>query len=102
MWWTTLRGAKNSLRTVLTTIDAGYSDSAMKTFRGIIDAFGVGAVCDILGLTDSHVRVMKTRDSIPPEYWESLIDAAPHYKVRGLTYKVLFGMRYSRFYERAS
>ena len=69
----------------------------MRTFSEIIDAFGVPVVAEVLSLPESHVRTMKARDSIAPEYWEALIEAAPKHGVRGLDYKRLHKIRAERF-----
>jgi hypothetical protein len=47
----------------------------MKNFREIIDAFGIGNFAKLLGVEKSHVRVMKVRNVIPPQYWRKLLEA---------------------------
>lgn len=47
---------------------------AMQSFQDLIDKFGVPRLAAILGIGESHVRVMKTRNSIPPEYWGTIVD----------------------------
>jgi hypothetical protein len=47
----------------------------MKSFREIIDAFGIGAFATLLGVKKSHVRVMKVRNVIPPQYWRKILEA---------------------------
>jgi hypothetical protein len=69
----------------------------MRTFSDVIEAFGVAVVADILKLEESHVRVMKTRESIPPEYWGALLEAAPRRGIRGLDYEKLRRLRRARF-----
>lgn len=49
----------------------------METFNAIIEAFGgAGRFGQAIGISYSHARVMKTRGSIPPEYWGRLVEAA--------------------------
>lgn len=47
----------------------------MNSFRKIIDAFGASSLAAILGIDESHVRVMKARDVIPPKYWRKILEA---------------------------
>jgi hypothetical protein len=47
----------------------------MNSFREIIDAFGVARLATLLGVGQSHVRVMKVRNVIPPTYWRKILDA---------------------------
>ena len=67
------------------------------SFNDIIDAFGVDALAAIIGKDESHVRTMKARDSIAPEYWPALIEAAPRTKAKGLDYRTLHALRQRRF-----
>lgn len=73
----------------------------MESFSEIIAVFGTDTLAAALGINLSHVRAMKTRDSIPPEYWARLIDAAREHRVTGITYAKLCDLRAARF-ERAS
>jgi hypothetical protein len=66
-------------------------------FSEIIDAFGVSAVAEVINKDESHVRTMKARDSIPPEYWGLLVEAAPSKGIEGLNYDVFVGLRSKRF-----
>lgn len=50
---------------------------AMRSFRTIIDAYTVKYLATVLGVPENHVRTMRTRDSIPPEYWTDLVNNAP-------------------------
>lgn len=47
----------------------------MNSFREIIDAFGVARLAELLGIAQSHVRTMKVRNVIPPQYWRKIIEA---------------------------
>jgi len=69
----------------------------MKTFSEVIDKFGIGPLSSILGVEDSHIRTMKARDSIPPEYWGPIIEAAPERGIDGLDWKLLRSLRDTRF-----
>lgn len=71
--------------------------AGMNTFSDIIDAFGIAVVAEILGIEESHVRVMKARDSIPPEYWGVLIEQAVKRGIKGLDYRRLRRLRAVRF-----
>lgn len=69
----------------------------MQTFTDLIDAFGVAALAKMLGVAESHVRTMKARDSVPPEYWGVLIEKATERGIEGVTYQALRGLRTRRF-----
>ncbi len=49
----------------------------MNSFKQIIDAFTIKSLAEILGVAESHVRTMRARGSIPPEYWSKIIELAP-------------------------
>lgn len=84
----------------------------MKTFAAIIDAFGVpdgppagkgvAIIAKALRLDESHVRTMKARNSIPPEYWGALIELADDLGIEGLDYKKFRQLREARFSEQAA
>jgi hypothetical protein len=69
----------------------------MDSFESVIDAFGAKRVAEIIGVKDSHVRVMKARGSIPAEYWGDLIEAAPRLGIRGIDYALLRRLRSQKF-----
>ena len=69
----------------------------MKTFSEIFDKFPVADLASLLGVAESHVRTMKARNSIPPEHWGPILEAAPHYDLGGLSYHALKSMRRERF-----
>jgi hypothetical protein len=73
----------------------------MRTFAEVIDAFGVAVVAKMLDLEESHVRTMKARNSIPPEYWGQLIEEAPKHGIVGLDYRKFRRLRQSRFVQEA-
>jgi hypothetical protein len=69
----------------------------MKSFRDIIDALGVPALAEAFPAKESHVRVMKARNSIPPEHWGTLIALAEKRGIEGVTFDSLRQLRSSRF-----
>ena len=69
----------------------------MQTFSQIIDEFGVTELATVLGLEESHIRVMKTRNSIAPEHWGAIIKSRPEGKLEGLTLEALHELRLARF-----
>jgi len=49
----------------------------MNNFRDIIDAFPSKQIlADLLGTNPTHIRTMRSRDWIPPQYWDAIIDYA--------------------------
>lgn len=71
--------------------------ATFETFSQVVDAFGIGALAQLLGVEESHIRTMKARNSIPPEYWGVIIEAAPSREIEGLTFAALREMRTARF-----
>lgn len=69
----------------------------MKSFASVIDAFGVKVLAELIGVKESHVRVMKARGSIPAEYWGVLIEAAPARGIAGLDFALLRRLRSEKF-----
>ena len=69
----------------------------MKTFREIIDAFGISPLASALGVDESHMRVMRTRDSIPPKYWRALLECERPEALHGLTLAILDDLYEARF-----
>lgn len=66
----------------------------MNTFSQLIDECGgVQAVSDALGVADSHVRVMKARNSIAVDHWPKLIDLAAAKGLEGVTFQSLLALR---------
>jgi hypothetical protein len=49
----------------------------MESFREIIDAFGNARLSALLGIARSHVRTMKVRNVVPPQYWRKILEAWP-------------------------
>jgi hypothetical protein len=71
----------------------------MDSFKSIIDAFGEKRLAEALGIADSHVRTMRARDSIPPEYWSDVVDNQPRDLKPRLSLSDLAHLRKSRFAE---
>lgn len=69
----------------------------MNSFAEIIDKFTVPVLAQILGVDESHVRVMKARNSVPPEYWGVLIEAGPGHGLPPMTHAQLRQLRTLRF-----
>lgn len=63
----------------------------MDSFSDVIDALGIAVAAEVLGLSESHVRTMKARDSIPPIYFKRLVVSDPG-RQAGLTYDLLFDL----------
>jgi hypothetical protein len=62
----------------------------MESFAALIDSFGGPlAFAKATGLKDSHVRTMKTRNSIPTEHWPVVVKAAKAKALSGITYELL-------------
>ncbi|MBM3553461.1 MAG: hypothetical protein FJX45_17350 [Alphaproteobacteria bacterium] len=69
----------------------------MLTFRAIIDAFTISRLAKLWGLPESHVRTMRARDSIPPEYWPDLFKDPPESIKAVLNSEALKAARRKRF-----
>ncbi|MHC2090399.1 hypothetical protein [Methylobacterium sp. CM6244] len=63
----------------------------MNTFSDVIDALGIAVTASILGISESHARTLKARDSIPPAYFKRLVDSDEG-KEKGVTFDLLFGL----------
>ncbi len=68
----------------------------MDTFASLISKIGTGTLADAFGIDAGHVRTMRTRNSIPVEYWPALIAVAQSQKIEGLTYETLQALRPAR------
>ena len=69
----------------------------MLTFQALIeDIGGVRSLAEGFSITESHARVMKTRNSIPPEYWPQLIKMARAKRIVGVNVEALLAMRAQR------
>lgn len=79
----------------MTTAATLCSLVVMKSFRDIIDAYTVKHLAAVLGLPESHVRTMRTRDSIPPEYWADVL-AQPPKTMKRLRLETLIALRKAR------
>lgn len=62
----------------------------MNSFGEIIAAFGGPAEFSrAIGIKPFHAQTMKTRGSIPPEYWERVVSAAVAREIDGVTFEGL-------------
>jgi hypothetical protein len=62
----------------------------MDTFSAVIDSFGgPGKFAAAIGIEPGHARAMKTRNSIPSEYWHEVVTAAVRLKIQGVTLALL-------------
>lgn len=66
------------------------------SFVEIIDRIGFDTLAELLDTEESHIRTMKARDSIPPEYWGVV---AEHAEAHGLAvdWSHLKALRHQRF-----
>jgi hypothetical protein len=56
----------------------------------IIEAFGgPKQFGDAIGISRTHAGAMKTRGSIPPEYWERIVEAAGARGIKDVTLAAL-------------
>ena len=69
----------------------------MLTFKDIIDAFTAKRLAEIFGVPESHVRTMRARDSIPPEYWRDVVTNAPDEIKNHVSFDTLWTLRKERF-----
>ncbi len=70
----------------------------MKRFSDIVDDLGGAApFAALLGIPESHARTIKARDSIPPEHWPRVVEAARERGIDGVTFEALSEMRSARF-----
>lgn len=60
----------------------------MNSFAEIIDALGIAATASILAVSESHVRTLKARDSIPAPYFAKLVSSEQG-KACGVTFEML-------------
>jgi len=72
----------------------------MLTFREIIDVFTIARLARLWNVPESHVRTMRARDSIPPEYWSELLTDPPEPIKDRLTSEALRLARAKRFNRR--
>lgn len=61
----------------------------MNSFAALIDTFGgPSRFAMAIGIEPSHAGVMKSRNSVPPEYWPRVVDAGKANKI-SITYEKL-------------
>ena len=68
----------------------------LQTFADIIEKFGYAKLAEALGRPEGTVSSWKTRDSIPPDVWSSLVDAAARHGVEGISLDVLAALAEKR------
>jgi hypothetical protein len=73
----------------------------MNTFRDIIDLIGSARLAKILNVPPGNVRLMRHRDSIPPQYWATLVSLPTSKSFKGVSFQALSEMRRKRFLEAA-
>lgn len=62
----------------------------MQTFSEVIDKWPSDADFGAdIGVDTNHVRVMRSRDSIPSNYWMEVVDSANRRKIDGVTHEIL-------------
>lgn len=61
----------------------------MQNFSDVIDRFGYAGMAALLGKPPGTVSSWKTRNLIPPEFWDALVRAAPARGIHGLTHQML-------------
>lgn len=61
----------------------------MESFAAIIDALGIAVTAEAIGLPESHVRTLKTRDSIPPTYFARMVRSEAG-KQHGVSFELLY------------
>lgn len=77
--------------------------SAMNSFAEIIDAFGGAASFgSAIGITDSHARAMRARDSIPDGYWLKTVETAQARGLDSITLETFASLAKSRLEERVA
>lgn len=65
-------------------------DTNLNSFQAVIEAFGGPTkYADAIGVAGFHAQSMKTRDSIPPAYWDDTVTAASERGISGVTLKRL-------------
>jgi hypothetical protein len=65
------------------------SNQMPETHTAIIDCIGVSNLCSGLGVPESHIRVMKVRNSIPVAYWPRVVEIAASTQVHGISLELL-------------
>lgn len=69
----------------------------MNSFRTLIDAFNnLPALAEALNVPLNSLYNFKRRDSVPPEYWQGLIDHAERQGVDGVTAQTLISLAAAR------
>jgi hypothetical protein len=62
----------------------------MTTFEDVFEAFGGATMlASAIGIRPGHAQTMKSRGSIPPEYWSRIVNAARERRIKGVTHQAL-------------
>lgn len=62
----------------------------MESFQSVIEALGgPPSFAEAIGVTENHARVMKSRNSIPAEYWHPIVLAAQAKGLADITHEAL-------------
>lgn len=69
----------------------------MESFRDLIGAIGTAPLSKAFGVKESHVRAMRSRNSVPAVYWGPLLAAAHAAGHSDVTFESLLDMRAARF-----
>ncbi len=66
----------------------------MESFRDVIDRWPeLKDFASDLGVKYVNAQVMRHRNSIPSDYWESVVQAAHARKIPGISYEILARLR---------
>lgn len=60
-----------------------------RKFKDVIDAFGLTQYAKAAGITEKTAAQQRWRDSIPSEYWPSIVRAAQRKNIEGVTFERL-------------
>lgn len=73
----------------------------MKDFRDVIDRWkSCEAFAADIGIKGHHARTMRTRNSIPDEYWNASVDAAARRGFHDITLQLLADLAERRWRDR--
>lgn len=70
----------------------------MRSFDQIIDEWpgGPSEFAAAIGVSASHARQMRRRDSIDSKYWKALVEAAAHHRLADVTLESLAAISASK------
>jgi hypothetical protein len=76
------------------------SNAPINDFSTLIDRLGVEQTARACRTNEGHVRAMKTRRSISPDYWPPIITLAARRRLPGVDWSFLSALRRKRFRKR--